>query len=39
MPDCRVVYTGHPVQLLSAGELDRRADAILPEVLAALTVP
>ena len=37
MPDCRVVYTGHPVQLLSAGELDRRADAILPEVLAALT--
>ena len=39
MPDCRVVYTGHPVQLLSAGELDRRADAILPEVLAALTMP
>jgi hypothetical protein len=26
------------VQLLSADELDRRADAILPEVLAALTV-
>jgi len=26
------------VQLLSASELDRRADAILPEVLAGLTV-
>jgi len=39
MPDCRVVYTGHPVQLLSADELDHRANAILPEVLAALTAP
>ncbi len=37
MPDCRVVYTGHPVQLLSAGELDRRADAAFPAILAALT--
>ena len=37
MPDCRVVYIPHPVQLLSGGELDRRADAILPAVLAALT--
>jgi len=37
MPDCRVVYVPHPVQLLTAEELDRRADAILPEVLAALT--
>jgi hypothetical protein len=38
MPDCRVVYTPHPVQLLSADELDNRADAILPEILGALTI-
>ena len=37
MPDCRVVYTPHPVQLLSAGELSGRADAVFPGVLAALT--
>ena len=37
MPDCRVVYIPHPVQLLSGDELDRRADDILPAVLAALT--
>jgi hypothetical protein len=37
MPDCRVVYIPHPVQLLTAGELDRRADAIFPEIVAALT--
>jgi uracil-DNA glycosylase len=39
MPGCRVVYTPHPVQLLSAEALDSRADAIFPEVLAALTGP
>ena len=37
MPDCRVVYVPHPVQLLTAGELDRRADVIFPEIVAALT--
>jgi hypothetical protein len=39
MPDCRVAYVPHPVQLLSADELDGRADAVLPAVLAALTEP
>jgi hypothetical protein len=39
MPDCRVAYIPHPVQLLSGDELDRRADDILPAVLAALTQP
>lgn len=39
MPDCRMVYIGHPVQLLPAEELDRRADAAFPAVLAALTQP
>ncbi len=34
-----MVYTPHPVQLLTDGELDARADAIFPEVLAALTEP
>jgi hypothetical protein len=37
MPDCRVVYIPHPVQLLTAEELGRRADAVFPEILAALT--
>ena len=37
MPDSRVAYIPHPVQLLSGDELDRRADDILPAVLAALT--
>jgi hypothetical protein len=37
MPGSRVVYVPHPVQLLSAAELDRRADAAFPAVLAALT--
>jgi hypothetical protein len=37
MPDCRVVYIAHPVQLLSAADLDARADAAFPAVLAALT--
>ena len=37
MPDCRVVYIPHPVQLLTAAELDRRAEAIFPGIVAALT--
>ncbi len=37
MPDSRVVYIGHPVQLLSAADLAARADAVFPAVLAALT--
>jgi hypothetical protein len=37
MPGCRVVYIPHPVQLLSAADLDHRADAIFADVLAALT--
>jgi hypothetical protein len=37
MPDSRVVYIAHPVQLLSAAELAARADAVFPAVLAALT--
>jgi hypothetical protein len=39
MPGARVVYVPHPVQLLSDGELDDRADAVFPDVLAALTEP
>ena len=37
MPGCRMLYIPHPVQLLTAAELDGRADAIFPAVLAALT--
>jgi hypothetical protein len=36
MPDARVVYIPHPVQLLTDEELTARADAIFPSVLAAL---
>ena len=39
MPGARVVYVPHPVQLLTNGELDARADAVFPDVLAALTKP
>ena len=39
MPDCRVVYVPHPVQLLTDDELAARADAAFPAVLAALTEP
>jgi hypothetical protein len=39
MPDARMVYIPHPVQLLTDDELDGRADAIFPDVLAALTEP
>jgi hypothetical protein len=37
MPDARVVYTPHPVQLLTDDELAARADTIFPAVVAALT--
>lgn len=37
MPDARVVYIRHPVQLLTDEELAARADAIFPAMLAALT--
>jgi len=37
MPGARVAYIPHPVQLLSADELAGRADAVFPDVLAALT--
>ena len=39
MPGARMVYLPHPVQLLTDGELDARADAIFPDVVAALTEP
>lgn len=39
MPGCRMLYIPHPVQLLTAAELDGRADAIFAAVLAALTEP
>jgi hypothetical protein len=39
MPAVRMVYTPHPVQLLTSGELDTRADAVFPDVLAALCSP
>jgi hypothetical protein len=37
MPDCRMVYVPHPVQLLTDAELAARADAAFPDVIAALT--
>jgi hypothetical protein len=39
MPDCRVLYIPHPVQLLTDGQLAGRADAVFPAVVAALTEP
>ncbi len=39
MPGARMIYIPHPVQLLTDDELDARADAIFPHVLAALTEP
>jgi hypothetical protein len=38
IPACRMLYIPHPVQLLTAAELTERADAIIPAVIAALTV-
>ena len=37
MPDYRMVYIPHPVQLLSVGELHELADRVWPEILARLT--
>jgi hypothetical protein len=37
MPDCRMLYIPHPVQLLTPGELAGRAEAVLPAVVGALT--
>ena len=37
MPGARMLYIPHPVQLLSDDELAARADAVFPDVLAALT--
>jgi len=37
MPEARVVYIPHPVQLLTDAELTARADAAYPALLAALT--
>ena len=37
MPGCRMLYIPHPVQLLTAAELDARADAVVPAIIAALT--
>jgi hypothetical protein len=37
MPDCRMLYLRHPVQLLTAAELDDRADAVFGSIVAALT--
>ncbi len=37
MPGACMVYIPHPVQLLTDSELEARADAIFPSVLAALT--
>jgi uracil-DNA glycosylase len=39
MPGCRMAYIPHPVQLLSGDELARLAEAVFPDVLAALTEP
>jgi hypothetical protein len=39
MPDCRMLYIPHPVQLLTERQLAGRADAVFPAVLTALTEP
>jgi hypothetical protein len=36
MPGYRMVWVPHPVQLLTAGELDARADAAVPAILGRL---
>jgi hypothetical protein len=38
MPDYRMVFIPHPVQLLSAGELRESADRAFAEIVARLTV-
>ena len=37
MTGCRMLYIPHPVQLLTAAQLDGQADTIFAAVLAALT--
>ena len=39
MPGCRMAYIPHLVQLLSGDELAGQAEAVFPDVLAALTEP
>lgn len=39
MPDCRLLYVPHPVQLLTDEQLAGRADAVFPAIVAALTEP
>jgi hypothetical protein len=39
MPAYRMVFVPHPVQLLSAAELDAVADAALPQIVARLVTP
>jgi hypothetical protein len=39
MPDYRMVFVEHPVQLLSAAELRERADDAFAEIEARLTAP
>jgi hypothetical protein len=39
MPDLRMVYVPHPVQLLTHPELATLADQAWPEILARLTAP
>jgi hypothetical protein len=39
MPDYRMVFTPHPVQLLNGAELEAQADRAWPEIVAALCAP
>jgi len=39
MPGVQMLYIPHPVQLLTADELDRQAEAIIPAIIGALTGP
>ena len=39
MPDCRMLYIPHPVQLLTEAELAGRADAVFPAIVATLIMP
>ena len=39
MPDYRMVYVPHPVQLLTLDELHARADAVFDQILARLVGP
>ena len=39
MPDYRMVYVPHPVQLLSLEELRSYADRVFDEIVARLTAP